>query len=491
MKNAVTLLPNYKEMQQKNVQQQSLKQIQKLSPQQVLEVRILELSTEELVGRIETELLDNEALEKGAEENDNELDNEETSAEEMNVPEDVLRDPEDDLDGSDSPSATAMDVASWQIRNEVTFNDQLMEQLGEMSLTEDQKVLTQYLIGSLEEDGLLHKDLQKIADELYLYMGIEASLEELEECLHILQQFEPAGIGGRDLQECLLLQVERKPKDETNKLLACILKEHYDNLCNNRWDKIATDLSLNEQQVVHLRKELTKLNPRPGGSLQTEGNAPNSILPDFLLTVENNEIQLVLNNGIVPALHVSESYAAAIEAAGKLKLSRNAAEGLAYIRDKMERAQAFINAIRQRHITLRNTMQAIVDWQKAYFLSGDESQLRPLTMKDVASIAKVDISTVSRVCNSKYVQTPYGTHPLKYYFVERFSPKGTSTEEDITTQKVREKLKEIIDSEDKKAPYSDAKLQELMMKAGYELARRTITKYREQLGLESGRMRKR
>lgn len=480
-------------MQQKNVQLQSLKQIQKLSPQQVLEVRILELSTEELVQRIETELLDNEALEKGAEEEENEFtqDEEQGSEDSFGASEDVLRDPEDDYDSGNSSSPSAMDVASWQIRNEVSFNDQLMEQLGEASLSEDEVFLTKYLIGSLEEDGLLHKDLQKIADELYLNMGVEVSPEELENCLKVLQQFEPAGIGGRNLQECLLLQVERRQSDALKPLLAEILSNYFDDLCGNRWEKIATQLQLGKEEVERIRKEMGKLNPRPGGSLFTGGPNTNSILPDFLLSVEDGQIQLMLNNAIVPALHVSESYTQAIEkASNTAKMSKKEGEELAYIRDKMERAQSFINAIRQRHTTLLNTMRAIIDCQKEYFLTGDESALRPLTMKEVAALAKVDISTVSRVCNSKYVQTPYGTYPLKRYFIERFAPKKNQTDEDITTQEVREKLKEIIDSEDKQAPYSDAKLQALLAKAGYDIARRTVAKYREQLGLESGRMRK-
>ena len=480
-------------MQQKNVQLQGLKQIQKLSPQQVLEVRILELSTEELVQRIETELLDNEALEKGAEEEDNDFMQEEDSTEgnDYNSSEDVLRDPEDDYETGSNNSSSAMDVASWQIRNEVSFNDLLMEQLGEVSLTEDETFITKYLIGSLEEDGLLHKDLQKIADELYLSNGVEVSLEELETCLKVLQQFEPAGIGGRNLQECLLLQVERRQQDALKPKLTEILQNCFEDLCCNRWEKIATHLESDKEEIEQLRKELAKLNPRPGGSLYTIGPNTNSILPDFLLSVEDGHIQLMLNNAIVPTLHVSESYTQAIEMANNAsKMSKKEGEELAYIRDKMERAQSFINAIRQRHATLLNTMKAIIDCQKEYFLTGDESALRPLTMKEVAALAKVDISTVSRVCNSKYVQTPYGTFPLKRYFIERFTPKKNQTDEDITTQEVREKLKEIIDSEDKQAPYSDAKLQTLLAKAGYDIARRTVAKYREQLGLESGRMRR-
>lgn len=480
-------------MQQKNVQLQGLKQIQKLSPQQVLEVRILELSTEELVQRIETELLDNEALEKGAEEEENEFMQEDESEAEgsYSTSDDVLRDPEDDYDAGGSSSSSVNDVSSWQIRNEVSFNDLLMEQLGEVSLSEDETFITKYLIGSLEEDGLLHKDLQKIADELYLNMGVEVSMEELETCLKVLQQFEPAGIGGRNLQECLLLQVERRQPDALKPQLTEILTTYFDDLCSNRWDKIAAQLQLDKEDAERLRKEMAKLNPRPGGSLFTGGPSTNSILPDFLLSVEDGHIQLSLNNAIVPALHVSESYVQAVEMSNNVaKMSKKEGEELAYIRDKMERAQSFINAIRQRHATLLNTMRAIIECQKEYFLTGDEAALRPLTMKEVAAMAKVDISTVSRVCNSKYVQTPYGTYPLKRYFIERFAPKKNQTDEDITTQEVRDKLKEIIDAEDKQAPYSDAKLQQLLAKAGYDIARRTVAKYREQLGLESGRMRK-
>lgn len=480
-----------REMQQKNVLQQGLKQIQKLSPQQVLEVRILELSTQELLQRVETELLDNEALEKGADETEQDYDESSDDEERYTGPEDVLRDPEDDNDGGPvGVSASTMDVASWQIRSEVSFHDQLMEQLGETSLTEDQQFIVQYLIGSLEEDGLLHKDLQKIADEMYLYVGVQVSLDELENALHILQQFEPAGIGGRDLQECLLLQVQRRPMDELNTRLAQVLTENFDAICSNRWDKIAALYGWERDQIEALRHELTRLNPRPGGSLHTDRAEANSILPDFLLTVEDNEIQLTLNNASVPSLHVSESFAEALQAAARKNHSKKEAEELAYIQDKMERAQAFILAIRQRNSNLLNTMWAIIRSQKNYFLTGDEGMLRPLTMKEVAALAKVDISTVSRVCNSKFVQTPYGTFPLKRFFIERFNPKGNQTDEDITTQEVREKLKEIIDAEDKREPYSDSQLQKLLAEAGYDIARRTVAKYREQLGLENGRMRK-
>ncbi|MCF0186584.1 MAG: RNA polymerase sigma-54 factor, partial [Bacteroidaceae bacterium] len=273
-------------MKQKNDQVLGLKQTQKLSPQQVLEVRLLELSTEELLQRIETEVLENEALEKGAEEDGASSEELETEAdpEGLDVTEDVLGDPEDD--GMDTPSGAVMDPTGWQIRNEKTFHDLLMEQVGELNLTEDQIPIMQYLIGSLEEDGLLHKDLQRIADELYFNAGTQIPMEELETCLHLLQQFDPAGIGGRNLQECLLLQVKRLPPDSTKPLLLRVLNEQFDNLLSNRWDRIAEQLELDKEMTERLRKEVKRLNPRPGRSLYADDGGSNTLMPDFLLTVE-------------------------------------------------------------------------------------------------------------------------------------------------------------------------------------------------------------
>lgn len=482
-------------MKQKFVQQQGLRQIQKLSPQQVLEVRLLELSTEELLQRIDNELLDNEALEKGADENEAEsaaIDEEEKS-DDYTISDDVLRDPEDDVDGPAGLSASdSLDVAGWQLRTESTFYENLLEQLHETNLTEEQTTLAEYLIGSLEEDGLLHKDLQKIQDELMVYHYITASLDELEECLQVIQQFEPAGVGGRGLQECLLLQVRRREKDELRPLMLQVLEQCFDDMCSNRWERIAQKLTLQAAQVEAVRKELSRLNPKPGGSMYADGLNAHTILPDFLLTVEDDDIQVQLNNGRVPTLHVSRSYHEVLaQAEKKGQPSKKAQEELQYIKEKIERAQSFISAIQQRHRMLITTMRTIVEMQRDYFLTGDESLLRPMVMKDVAAKVGVDISTISRVCNSKYVQTPYGLHTLKFYFVERFAPKNAEpTDAAVSTRLIRQYLQEMIEHEDKKNPLSDMELCRLMSQKGYTLARRTVAKYREQLGIATSRLRK-
>ena len=349
----------------------------------------------------------------------------------------------------------------------------------------------EYLIGSLDDDGLLRKSLDTISDELAIYNGIDISVEEIEDVLAILQTFDPAGIGARSLQECLLLQVERKSEGTLKKLMRTVLEKYFDEFTKKHWDKIKSQLGLNEEQKEALQHELYKLNPKPGAALgETQGRSLQQITPDFIVeTAEDNSVSFTLNRGDIPELKISQSFSDMVHEYknNKQGMSRQQKEGLLYAKEKVERAQGFIEAIKQRHNTLVTTMKAIIDWQLKFFQDGDEADLKPMILKDIAEKTGLDISTISRVSNMKYAQTKWGTFPLRYFFSDGYT---TEDGEEMSTRKMKVALKELIDAEDKSKPMSDDKLTSEMAKRGFPIARRTIAKYREQLGIPVARLRK-
>jgi RNA polymerase sigma-54 factor len=470
------------------IQGQQMVQTQSLSPLQVLVARLLQLTTVEMEERVRGEVIDNPALETAPHDEES-GDYSEESGHETN--EDLIKGDysnEDDipdykLNGlPQSAEQQAFSYASTQ-----SFYDYLLEQLHEQSLTEEQTTIGEYLIGSLDEDGLLHKSLISIADELAIYYDIDVSTHVIEEVLLAIQQFDPAGIGARNLQECLLLQLRRKEATPAIEQQIQVVEQCYEDFTRKNWDKIADKLGWNAEKVAAVIAELIKLNPRPGSALgESLERGTIQIVPDFIVETFDDEIILSLNNQNTPRLRVSNDFMQMLgeQAASDNADSRNAAQ---FLRQKIESAREFINAIQQREHTLLTTMQAIIDLQRPFFLDGDDSLLRPLILKDVAEVTGFDISTISRATISKYVQTNFGIFPLRYFFSDGIAK---DEGEEVSIKEVHNLLKQLVDNEDKTAPLTDEQLMGALAEHGFRIARRTIAKYREQLNIPIARMRR-
>lgn len=499
-------------------QEQKLQQLQKLSAQQMLQVKLLEMPLTELEDSINAELDDNPALESEnpddmlandtnendhlPEDNDSHNNDEEDDYEaqtEKEEREDALDSAlenigRDDLMpdyNSDRNNKQDADYEEMVYGDTTSFYDKLKEQMDMQMLDDTEKQIMEYLIGSLDDDGLLRKDLDSICDELAIYQNIDISEQKLERILHILQTFDPAGIGARSLQECLLLQVKRMPKGVLRKSMEEVFTDYYDEFTKKHWDKIKTGLELNDTQLATLQEEIRKLNPKPGASLgETEGRNLQQITPDFIVdTNDDGTVTFSLNRGNMPELSVSTSFTDMIDTYKKNKgnMSRQDKEALLYAKEKVDKAQGFIEAIRQRRHTLIVTMKAIIERQKAFFLDGDEADLKPMILKDIEERTGLDKSTISRVSNMKYAQTKWGTFPLKFFFTDSYT---TEDGEEMSTRKIKLALKELIEYEDKKKPLSDDALSKVLKEKGFPVARRTVAKYREQLGIPVARLRK-
>ena len=494
----------------RQIQTQTQQQIQTLSPQQILAVKLLELPAVELEDRVRAELLENPALEEGKEAT---ADNDYAD----DTPDTETESPEDGGDtGYDSLGdyLTEDDIPDYKLQEnnrsrderpeEIPFSDStsfyetLKEQLGEHDLSEHQRTLAEYLIGSLDDDGLLRKSLDSISDELAIYAGIETTPQELEEALHVIQSFDPPGLGAQSLQECLLIQIRRKmeqqPKGADLSLLKAeeaIVADCYEEFTRKHWDKIQQKLGIGEDLCEQAIREVCRLNPRPGASMgETIGKNMQQIVPDFLVdTYDDGTISLTLNNRNVPELRMNRDFTEMLEEHTKNRAnqSKESKEAMMFLKQKIDAAQGFIDAIKQRQNTLLTTMQAIIDLQRPFFQEGDESLLRPMILKDVAERTGLDISTISRVSNSKYVQTNYGIYPLKFFFNDGYT---TESGEEMSVREIRRILKECIDNEDKKKPYTDDELTEILKQKGYPIARRTIAKYRQQMNIPVARLRK-
>ncbi len=505
-------------MAQKLIQteEQKLQQLQRLSAQQFLQVRLLEMPLTELENTINTELDDNPALERddagdaltGQTDDDNALpadgdsDNEDETYEAKNEKEER----EDALDsalegiGQDdemppcyTERSRTQDDADYEemvYGDTSSFYDSLKEQMEMLPLSEQEKNIMEYLIGSLDNDGLLRKDLDSICDELAIYQNIDVSVEEVERLLKTLQTFDPAGVGARSLQECLLLQARRLPKGVLRKSMEEVFTDYFKEFTKKHWKKIKEELELNDTQLATLQEEIKKLNPKPGASLgETLGRNLQQITPDFIVdTNDDGSVTFTLNQGDIPELSVSPSFIELIDTYRKNKgnMSRQDKEALLYAREKVNKAMGFIEAVKQRQNTLVSTMKSIIALQHKFFVDGDETELRPMILKDVADRTGLDISTISRVVNVKYAQTRWGIFPLKFFFNEGFSVNGG---EEVSTRKIKLALQDIINHEDKKKPFSDDTLAKLMKEKGFPIARRTVAKYREQLGIPVARLR--
>ena len=501
-------------------QEQKLQQLQRLSAQQMLQVKMLEMPLNELEDNINAELDDNPALEtenpddalmgEGNEDrsalDDSDNSNDDEFGDDAYEAQSEKEERKDELDqalesigkddqmpdyNTDRYNTQNADYEEMVYGDTTSFYDKLKEQMDMQILTDKEKQIMEYLIGSLDEDGLLRKDLDSICDELIIYHNIDVSEKEIEHVLHKLQSFDPAGVGGRSLQECLLLQVKRLPKGVLRKTMEEVFEDYFDEFTKKHWDKIKSGLELNETQLETLKDEIRKLNPKPGASLgETDGRNMQQINPDFIVdTADDGTITFTLNRGNMPELTVSPSFTDMIETYKKHKdqMSRKDKEALLYTKEKVDKAQGFIEAIKQRRHTLIITMKAIIDIQRQFFLDGDEADLKPMILKDVAERTKLDISTISRVRIEKYVQTKWGIFPLKFFFTDSYT---TEDGEELSTRKIKIALQHLIENEDKKKPLSDDAISKVMKEKGFPIARRTVAKYREQLGIPVARLRK-
>lgn len=501
-------------------QEQKLQQLQRLSAQQMLQVKMLEMPLNELEDNINAELDDNPALEtenpddalmgEGNEDrsalDDSDNSNDDEFGDDAYEAQSEKEERKDELDqalesigkddqmpdyNTDRYNTQNADYEEMVYGDTTSFYDKLKEQMDMQILTDKEKQIMEYLIGSLDEDGLLRKDLDSICDELIIYHNIDVSEKEIEHVLHKLQSFDPAGVGGRSLQECLLLQVKRLPKGVLRKTMEEVFEDYFDEFTKKHWDKIKSGLELNETQLETLKDEIRKLNPKPGASLgETDGRNMQQINPDFIVdTADDGTITFTLNRGNMPELTVSPSFTDMIETYKRHKdqMSRKDKEALLYAKEKVDKAQGFIEAIRQRRHTLIITMKAIIDIQRQFFLDGDEADLKPMILKDVAERTKLDISTISRVRIEKYVQTKWGVFPLKFFFTDSYT---TEDGEELSTRKIKIALQHLIENEDKKKPLSDDAISKVMKEKGFPIARRTVAKYREQLGIPVARLRK-
>lgn len=489
----------------RQIQSQTQQQVQTLSPQQILVVKLLELPAVEMEDRVHAELLENPALEEGKEEN-----NPESSEQDAGLEEGLASDEEANEYDSLGDYLTEDDIPDYKLQEnnrskdekaeDIPFSDStsfyeiLKEQLGERNLTDHQRELAEYLVGSLDDDGLLRKPLDNIVDELGIYSGISTSEQELEEVLRLIQDFDPPGIGARSLKECLLIQIRRKKEGKNDALVKLeerVLDECYDEFTRKHWDKIARKLGVTEEELEKAIAEIVKLNPRPGASLgEAIGRNLQQIVPDFLVeTLDDGTIHMTLNNRNVPELRMSRDFMDLVEEHTKNKenQSKESKEALLFLKQKMDAAQGFIDAVKQRQHTLMVTMQAIIDLQRPFFLEGDESLLKPMILKDVAERAGLDISTISRVSNSKYVQTNFGIYPLKFFFSDGYVTEGG---EEKSVREIRKILGECIANEDRKNPLTDDELADILKEKGYPIARRTVAKYRQQLNIPVARLRK-
>ena len=486
------------------------KLLQKLSPQQIQMIKLLEIPTLEMEQRIKKELEENPALEEGdaGELSDNEPESTGDSGE-MQDEGDDYNDTgknsddefsfEDYIEDDDIPSYR-LNTANYSKDDKYeeipfstgsSFFESLYSQLGLRVSSEKERQLAEYLLGNMDEDGYIRRKLDAIANDLSFSLGISTDEFELRAVLDIIHQLDPPGVGARDLQECLLLQIQRKDLTDTDVKLAYeILKSHFDEFTRRHYDKILSRMNISEDDLKGAIEEIIKLNPKPGSSYSDPLNkSAEQIIPDFILENDEGELLLTLNARNVPDLRISSSYSEMLKSfnINKGSQSKDDKEAVSFVKQKIESARWFIDAIRQRQNTMMVTMHAILKYQYEYFLEGDEKQMRPMILKDIADMTGLDISTISRVANSKYIQTHFGTYPLKYFFSEGMQ---TDSGEEVSTREIKKILQECIDNEDKRKPVTDEKLAEVLQEKGYMIARRTVAKYREQLNIPVARLRK-
>lgn len=468
---------------------------QRLSPQQIQLMKLLQVPTMELDQRIKQEIEENPALEEGADEVDDEFDNQDDEFDDDSDGDDEF-DLSDYLDDDVADYKTQANNSSKDdeervvpLSGEQSFQEKLTEQLHLLDLDDKQFMIADVLIGNLDESGYLNRDLEAIVDDLAFALNVDTTEKEVEEILMLIQELDPAGVGARNLQECLLLQIKRKQDGDIVRFTAKkILEDFFEEFTKKHYEKIAKKLEIEDEDLKEAIDEILRLNPKPGGSMRETAKNYQQIIPDFMLFENDGRLELSINGRNAPELKVSKEYESMLRSyAEGAKSSKADKEAVTFVRQKLDSAKWFIDAIKQRQQTLLLTMDAIRHYQESYFLTGDETKLKPMILKDIADMVGLDISTISRVANSKYVQTNFGIYPLKYFFSESLS---TDSGEEVSTREVKKILSDAIESEDKRNPLTDEKLMELLNEKGYNIARRTVAKYREQLNLPVARMRK-
>lgn len=476
----------------------NLKLSQKLSPQQIQLMKLIQLPTQAFEQRLKEELIDNPALESG---NDDEVyekddfdieddfeDNQSIEADEINIDEYLSDDETPDYklqanNYSDDDEDRTMPIAA-----QISFHQDLINQLNTFIIPENEREIAEFLVGSIDDDGYLRRTIQDVVDDLAFTQGIYTDEKTVEKILHIVQSLDPIGVGARDLQECLLLQLKHKTPTEYIDLAIDLIENQFESFTKKHYEKLLQKYEISQEQLKKGIEEIEKLNPKPGGSFGSNSRAIEQIVPDFTIRIVDGELELTLNGRNAPSLHVSKDYQEMMQTYKVSSEKSNAQkDAVQFIKQKLDSAKWFIDAIRQRQETLYVTMNAIMHLQQEYFLDGEETSLKPMILKDVADMVGLDISTVSRVANSKYVDTPYGTKLIKEYFSESMK---NDQGEDVSTLEIKKILQNIVESEDKSKPYPDDQLADILKEKGYPIARRTIAKYRDLLDIPVARMRK-
>ncbi len=483
------------------------KLLQKLSPQQIQLMKLLQVPTAILDERIKEEMEENPALEQGEEGMEDEFEKDEFESEgsEDEFEKDGSEDEYDNIDITDYVHDGDDDIGDYKLKDdnypeqddnrviphkvETSFIEMMLQQLGMLKLTPHQQKVAEQIVGSLDDDGYLRREISSIIDDLAFRQNVDTNEEEIGDLLVEIQQFDPPGVGARNLQECLLLQLERKIDQGPSVELALkVLEKYFDEFTKKHYEKIQRGLGISDDQLREVIQQIVKLNPKPGGNVGDENKNNNYVIPDFFIVNNNGKLELTLNSKNAPDLRISEGYRDMLRDYDKgSKKDKRQKEAVFFIKQKIDSAKWFIDAIKQRQNTLLNTMEAIMNYQHEFFLSGDETDMRPMILKDIAEMTNLDISTVSRVANSKFVQTEFGTYRLKFFFSESLQ---TDSGEEVSTREVKKILTDLIEEESKKHPYSDEKLTDMLQEKGYNIARRTVAKYREQLNIPVARLRK-
>lgn len=488
---------------------QTQKMLQKLSPQQILLMKLLQIPTMELSSRIKEEIEENPALEENEsfDEIDNDIDSDidndadnDIDSERQDDDYDPLSDFDDYMQDDDDDDAAyklrtnnySRDDEHYEapISSEESFQDILIQQLGYRKLDDKKYKIGTYIIGNIDDSGYLSRPIAGIMDDLLFTQNLDVTEEEVMEVLHVIQEFDPAGVGATNLQECLLIQLRRLEEDSDDDvdytLPIIVIEQYFNEFIKKHYDKIVKKSGISERQFRAAMNVILKLNPKPGGAVENSHRS-NYVVPDFTIYNNCGKLELTLNSRNAPDLHVNKDYINMLSDFSKEKKSKSNREAVNFVKNKIESAKWFIEAIKQRQTTLYVTMDAIMNYQKDYFLTGDETKLKPMILKDISEKVGLDISTISRVANSKYVQTAYGTFPLKSFFSESLT---NDEGEEVSTREIKKILMDCIEQEDKSKPLTDDVLTQILKEKGYNIARRTIAKYREQLDIPVARLRK-
>ena len=476
---------------------------QKLSPQQIQLMKLIQLPTQAFEQRLQEELVENPALEESSKEDNYEADdyevntndddyddydNEHIDAQDINIDEYLSNDETPDYKYQTNNYSDDDDDKSLPFAAPVSFHQDLINQLNTFILNEDERDIAEFLVGSIDDMGYIRRTIQDIVDDMAFTQGIYTDEATVERILHLVQDLEPAGVGARDLQECLLLQLKHKTPSDSIALAIQVIEQQFEAFSKKHYDKLLQKFDVNQQQLRKAIDEIEKLNPKPGGSFDGNQKMVEHVVPDFTIRIVDGELELLLNGRNAPELHVSKDYQEMLQSYKDTSEKSNAQkDAVQFIKQKLDSAKWFIDAIKQRQETLYVTMNAIMYYQQEYFLEGEESKLRPMILKDIADMVGLDISTVSRVANSKYVDTPYGTKLIKEFFSESMT---NDQGEEVSTIEIKNILQQVISEEDKKKPLPDDQLAEILKEKGYPIARRTIAKYREQLDIPVARLRK-